>query len=131
MVSTEFVRSQFSVWETDDPSPWFASLPDTFDFTLAGAINPLKGKYTSKEQVFAAFGVIMSKLSGPPKVKIENILTSGDYAVVEVTRTAVSKGGVSYDEMACFVVRYEEEKMVELRVYIDTAVEKALFEESG
>ena len=131
MVSEQFVREQFACWETDDITPFFDSLPENFKWTVAGAINPLKGVYTSKDQCFQAYGQLMTKLSGPPVSKIFNVIVSGDYAVIEMTSHETSKQGKSYDEMLCMVVRYEGEQLVEIRMYADTAVEKEMFENTS
>lgn len=131
MVSEQFVREQFGSWETDNPVPFFESLPEKFTWTVTGAINPLRGIYTSKEQCLQAFGQMMSKLTAPPVCKIVHVLASGDYAVVEMTTTEESKAGKTYDEAMCFVVRYEGDKIAEMRMYADTAVEKEIFEETS
>ena len=131
MVSEQFVREQFGSWETDNPGPFFESLPEKFTWTVAGAINPLRGLYTSKEQCLQAFGQMMSKLTAPPVCKIVNVLVSGDYAVIEMTTAEESKAGKAYDEAMCFVVRYEGDKIAEIRMYADTAVEKEIFDETS
>lgn len=130
MVSEDFVRNHFASWETDDPIPFFQSLPEKFTWTVIGAINPLKGLYTTKEACLEAFGSIMSRLAAPPVCKIVNVLVAGDSAVVEISSKETSKAGKSYDEMMIFVVRYEEDKCVEIRMYADTAVEKEIFEQT-
>ena len=70
----------------------------------------------------------MSKLNAPPVCKIFSILVSGDYAVVEMTSKEQSMAGKSYDELMCFVVRYEGNCIAEIRMYADTAVEKEIFD---
>ena len=131
MVSEQFVREHFACWETENPIPFFDSLPENFTWTVAGAINPLKGSYTSKEQCLEAFAQLMSKLTEPPVCKIINVLVSGDYAVVEMSSKEKSKAGKTYDELMCFIVRYEGDNVVEIRMYADTAVEKEIFDETS
>jgi uncharacterized protein len=130
MVSEQFVREQFSCWETDNPMPFFDSLPEQFSWQVVGAINPLRGTYTTKEQCLETFNRLISKFEAPPVFKIINIIVAGDKAVVEVSSTETSKAGKSYDQLRCFVNRYENDKLVEIRMYVDTAVEKEAFESS-
>jgi ketosteroid isomerase-like protein len=131
MVTEQFVRDQFSCWETRIPIPFFDSLPESFTWTVAGAINPLRGVYRSKESALAAFGQKTSKMTVPPVCKIFNVMVSGDSAVVEMAGKTTSKAGKDYDEMACFILRYDGEgKVAEIRLYIDTAVEKEILEET-
>jgi uncharacterized protein len=129
MVAEDFVRSEFKPWETGDPILFFDKLPDNISWTVSGKLNPLSGHYTSKSDVLAIFGRLTSKLAGPPVCKITNILTSKDYAVVEMDFHSVSKGGNNYDQSLCWVCRYEGTTCVEVRLYVDTAGEVALFEE--
>lgn len=129
MVSEEFVRAEFAPWESGDPTAFFEKLPDNISWTVNGKLNPLAGHYTSKADVLATFGRLISKLAGPPACKITNLLTSGDYAVVEADFKSVSKGGNSYDQNICWICRYEGTLCVEVRIYVDTAGELALFEE--
>lgn len=129
MVSEDSVRSQFEDWEKGDPTAFFNTLSENVSWTVNGKLNPLAGHYTSKEDALGAFGQLSSKLSGPPTCKIKNLLISGDYAVVEMDFSTVSKGGKNYDQCICWVCRYEGTVCVEVKIYVDTAWEKALFEE--
>lgn len=133
MPTEEFVRAHFSPWETADPHSWFGTLADNVKWTVMGKQNPLHGEYNSREQVLEVFHGLMSKMAGPPTVKIENIITSGDYAVVEMSFAAPTKiplemyESKGYEQDMIWVCRYEGETIVELRCYIDTYGEEILF----
>ena len=129
MVTEAFIRDEFAPWETDNPIPFFEKLPDNVSWTVNGQFNPLAGHY-NKNEVLAVFGRLMSNFSKPPTLKITNVLPSGDYAVVEMTSHGVSTGGKVYDQVMCWVCRYEGDTCVMVRIYVDTAAEIRLFEES-
>ena len=54
----------------------------------------------------------------------------GDWAIVEMSFDAITKGGFNYYEDICFICRYEQETIVEVRLYVDTAGEIKVFSES-
>jgi ketosteroid isomerase-like protein len=135
MPTEEFVRAQFAPWETPDPISWFATaLADNIKWTILGKTNPLAGVYNSRDEVLSVFGTLMSKMAGPPNGKIESIIASGDYAVVEMSFSAPTKSplpeyeSAGFEEDMCWVCKYEGDTIVELRCYIDTLGEKILFE---
>jgi len=134
MPTEEFVRAQFAIWETPDPVSWFTTaLADNIKWIVPGKTNPLAGVYTSREQVLGVFGTLMSKMAGPPETKVENVIASGDSAVVEMSFKAPTKNplpgydGPGFEQDMCWVCKYEGEKIVELHCYIDTLGEKILF----
>lgn len=134
MPTEEFVRTQFAPWETPDPTSWFATaLAPNIKWKVVGITNPLAGTYNSPEEVLGVFGTLMSKMAGPPSGKIQTVIVSGDYAVVEMSFTAPTKAplpgypGSGYEQDMCWVCKYEGERIVELRCYIDTLGEKILF----
>ena len=130
MVSEAVVRAQFEPWNTPNPVPFLESLPENIKATVSGVINPCAGTYTSPAACVEAFGTMASRLGGPPESKIVNVVTAGDYATIELTFKSVSKKGNVYDQIMCFVAKYEGETIREIRLYIDTAVEKAIFDEA-
>ena len=90
MPTEEFVRAEFAPWETDDPSPYFANMPDNVCWTVTGKDHPTAGQHKSKAEALAVFGCLMSKLATPMACKITNVLASGDWAVVEMTGHATT-----------------------------------------
>jgi ketosteroid isomerase-like protein len=129
MPSEDFVRSHFAPWESDNPISFFDTLPDNVSWIITGKLNPKSGHYNSRAEVLEVFGSLMSKLSASPTCKITNVLTSKDYGVIEMDFHAVSKGGNDFDQDLCWVCRYEGDKCVAVKLYVDTAAEKQLFEE--
>jgi len=54
----------------------------------------------------------------------------GDWAVVEMSLDAMTKGGNNFYEDLCFVCRYGGNSIVEVRIYVDTAAEIKLMSEA-
>jgi ketosteroid isomerase-like protein len=57
-------------------------------------------------------------------------LVCGDWAVVEHNGHAVTKKGEDYKMEFCWVCRFESDKIVEVRMYMDTALGKKTIEEN-
>jgi ketosteroid isomerase-like protein len=129
MVTEESVQVHFAPWETQDPMPFFARIPDNVKWQVVGHLNPLAGSYTSKNEVLTVFGKLTAKFSGPITAKITNLLVFGDSAVVEMSFAAETVMGHGFQQQMCWVCQYVEDVCVSLRLYVDTAAEKQLFEE--
>ena len=130
MPTEDLVREQFAPWNTPNPVPFWDILPENMKLTVVGALNPCGGVYNTKAASLEAFSSMASRLGAPPESNIFNVLVSGDYAIVEMTFKCTTKKGNVYDQLNCFVVRYEGNKIVEARVYIDTAVEIAIYDQA-
>jgi uncharacterized protein len=57
-------------------------------------------------------------------------LVSGDWAVVELHSLATAKNGLRFDNRYCWVCRFEDDQIVEVRAYLDSALVARLFEEN-
>jgi uncharacterized protein len=106
------------------------NVADNVSWTMTGSENPLKGHFTSKAEIATKiFGRVMPKMATPMSGKVTNVLTVGDWAVVELKGHAITKGGKAYDQELCWICRYEGDKIVEATVYLDTALVKMVLEE--
>lgn len=65
----------------------------------------------------------------PGARKVKNILISGDWAVVEHTAEATTKGRMKMFQEFCWLCRFEEGMIVEVRIYLDTAMFGKVLEE--
>jgi ketosteroid isomerase-like protein len=61
---------------------------------------------------------------------LESALTSGDWAVVELHSLATATNGLRYDNRCCWLSRFRDDKIVEARAYLDSALVTILFEEN-
>jgi ketosteroid isomerase-like protein len=130
MVSESFVRSSFAHFEADNGPAFLQHVADNVSWTATGIDNPLGGHYTSKQEVGAKiFGRIIPKMATALTAKVTNVLTAGAWAVVELKSQGRSKGGKDYNQELCWICRYEDDKIVEVRMYLDTALLKALLDE--
>ena len=130
MVTEQMVRDAFTPFEAANGQLFMEALSENVSWTAMGTNNPMGGHWTSKaDLVKHVFGPLTAKLAAPMKSKVSNVLISGDWATVEMTGSATTKSGGRYDQELCMLCRFEGEKIVEVRTYIDSALVKATLEE--
>jgi uncharacterized protein len=62
-------------------------------------------------------------------IKINNIISAGDIAVVELSPSAITAYGTPTTDENCWIVKFEGDKIVNVRIYLDSALVKRVWEE--
>ena len=75
-----------------------------------------------KEQVLEVSK--MAQLQSYPVIKIKNIISEGNYVVIESTGEAKTIEGKPYNQVYCEVYRFDNEKLQEITTYLDTALSR-------
>jgi uncharacterized protein len=92
------------------------------DWTVQG-IHPLAGRYHSKQEFVAAtFDRLAAVFDGPATLKLVHLHVAGDTTVAELRVTAATQDGATYDNMLCWICRFEDEQIVAVRAYLDSAM---------
>jgi ketosteroid isomerase-like protein len=129
-VTAEYVRQIFIGLEEGDGSSFFDHVDDKVDWIVEGT-HPLAGHYQSKtdftEGTFAKLSKVLPKGA---QLHVENILVSGDAAAVELHSLAIAKNGFRFDNRYCWIVYFENDVIVRVRAYLDSAMVARLFEEN-
>ncbi|HYA63878.1 MAG TPA: nuclear transport factor 2 family protein [Candidatus Sulfotelmatobacter sp.] len=124
------VRNIFKNLESGDGQQFFAHVADDVDWTVEGT-HPLAGHYHSKADfVSHTFEKLNKVLPQGAELYVEHALVSEDWAVVELHSLATAKNGLRFDNRYCWVCRFEDGKIVEVRAYLDSALVARLFEEN-
>jgi ketosteroid isomerase-like protein len=76
------------------------------------------------------FATLAQVLPRGTQLQVENALASGDWAVVELRSSATAKNGLRFDNRYCWLCRFRDDKIVEVRAYLDSALVARLFEEN-
>jgi ketosteroid isomerase-like protein len=58
------------------------------------------------------------------------VIVQDDQAVVELHSLATAKNGMRFDNRYCWVVYFQDELIVPVRTYLDSAIVARLFEEN-
>ena len=129
-LSTAYVREIFKNLESGDGKGFFAHVLDDVDWIVEGT-HPLAGHYHSKTAFLAhTFEKLKKVLPQGAELYVEHVLVSGDWAVVELRSEATAKSGFRFDNRYCWICRFVNGTIVEVRAYLDSALVARLFEEN-
>jgi uncharacterized protein len=117
------LEALFRSLESAETRPRFwERVADDVDWTVQGT-HPLAGRYRDKETFVAATFERLGKVfDGPAKLEVLHVAGAGDLAVAEIRVTARTIGGETYDNTLCWVCRFAEDMIVEVRAYLDSAM---------
>jgi len=129
-VTVKYVREIFKGLEEGDGASFFNHVDDKVDWIVEGT-HPLAGHYRSKvafvEGTFAKLGKVLPKGA---QLHVENVLVSGDDAVVELHSLATAKNGLRFDNRYCWVLHFEDKTIDAVRAYLDSTMVTRLFDEN-
>jgi uncharacterized protein len=129
-ITVEYVSEIFKGLQEGDGAAFFNHVNDQVDWIVEGT-HPLAGHYRSKaafiEGTFAKLGKVLPKGA---QLHVENILISGDDAVVELHSLATAKNGLRFDNRYCWVLHFGDKTIDVVRAYLDSAMVSRLFEEN-
>jgi uncharacterized protein len=124
------IQEIFRHLESGDGKGFFEHVADNVDWTVEGT-HPLAGHYHSKADFLAhTFEKLARVLPGGAQLHVQNVLLSDNWAVVELRSEATAENGLRFDNRYCWVCRFEDGKIVEVRAYLDSALVARLFEEN-
>jgi uncharacterized protein len=124
------VRKIFAGLEHGDGDAFFSHVADDVDWTVMGT-HPLAGHYSSKAAFKAGtFSKLGKVLPGGAQLNLTHAFVAGDTAVVELVSAATARNGMRFDNHYCWIVRFERERIVEIRAYLDSALVAELFREN-
>jgi ketosteroid isomerase-like protein len=129
-LNTAYVREIFNNLESGDGKGFFDHVADNVDWIVEGT-HPLAGHYHSKADFLAhTFEKLAKVLPQGAELHTEHVLVSEDLAVVELHSLAIAKNGFRFDNRYCWVCRFVNGTIVEVRAYLDSAMVARLFEEN-
>jgi uncharacterized protein len=114
------VRTAFSEMAQGNPGPFLAQLSDDIVYTVIGDTTfsgTFRGRDNFLANVPARLGVA---LASPLLLHADNVIASGDYVVVQAHGTANLRSGAPYNNVYCFVFRFDGGIVVEVTEYLDT-----------
>ena len=129
-LSEAYVREIFQNLESGDGKGFFDHVVDDVDWIVEGT-HPLAGHYHSKADFLAGtFDKLAKVLPKGAELHTEHVLVSGDWAIVELHSLATAKNGMRFDNRYCWVCRFVNRTIVEVRAYLDSVMVARLFEEN-
>jgi len=129
-ITPDDVREIFKGLESGDGRAFFEHVADGVDWTVMGT-HPLAGHYRSKrafqEATFSKLGKV---LPNGAQLRVTNLIVAANVAVVELVSDATALSGMRFDNHYCWVVRFEGDRIVEVRAYLDSAMVAELFRQN-
>jgi hypothetical protein len=127
MMDKEAVAALFAHLAEGDGAAFFDHVADDVDWTVE-ATHPLAGHYRSKQAFRAGtFEKLGQVLPAGAELGVEHILVAGDWAVVELRSHATARDGMRFDNRYCWVCRFADDVIVEVRAYLDSWLVGELF----
>jgi ketosteroid isomerase-like protein len=129
-ITLDRVREIFMKLEDGDGSDFFTHVADDVDWIVEGT-HPLAGHYYSKTDFLAhTFTKLDKVLPHGTQLHVESALLSGDWAVVELHSLATAINGLRFDNRYCWLCRFRDAMIIEVRAYLDSALMARLFTEN-
>lgn len=129
MVDRQAIRALFDRLR-DDPDAFFAGVADDVDWTVEGT-HPLAGRYRGKADFRAhTFARLAKVLPDGARLSVETVLVDGDWAIVELRSDARAANGMRFDNRYCWLCRFADDRIVEVRAYLDSALVAELFRQN-
>ncbi|KAF7177656.1 hypothetical protein CNMCM7691_006017 [Aspergillus felis] len=116
------VRAIFEPFERGNAAAFFAHIADDVDWQVKGTFCPISGHYRSKDEFHNATKSLSSTWASPLKLQIENIISDGRQAAVELKAVdTMCKNGLQFTNEYTWVCEFNEEnKIIKIRAYMDT-----------
>jgi hypothetical protein len=115
------VRSILAKLTSDRPDELLNQLADDVRWTVLGT-HPLAGCGTSNAAYLrATFPRLRQLFKAAPGLCAGDILVDGDKAVMKLRTSATAKRGGRFQRENCGFYRFENERIVEVREYLDSA----------
>lgn len=129
-VDKKEVTALFAHLEHGDGEKFFEHVADDVDWTVEGT-HPLAGHYHSKKDFLAGtFDKLAKVLPEGTQLATRNVLVDGDWAIVELRSRATARNGMRFDNHYCWLCRFADGRIVEVRAYLDSWLVGELFREN-
>ena len=129
-VQASYVKSLFANLEEGKSGAFFEHVADDVNWTVMGT-HPLAGSYHTKADFLAhTFARLDKILKEGVVLRVTNVLVDGDSAAVELESLSTALNGKPFDNTYCWVVRFSNGTIVEVRAYLDSALVQRLIDEN-
>jgi uncharacterized protein len=130
VLTAAIVKNIFHSLEIGDSDSFFQHVADNVDWKVMGT-HPLAGHYTSKASFKAAtFQRLGKMLPNGLKLHVCNIMVDSNMAAVELRAEATARNGMDFNNEYCWICRFAEGQIVEVRAYLDSALVQRLCAEN-
>jgi len=129
-IQAGYVRNLFANLENGRTDAFFDHVAEDVEWTVMGT-HPLAGTYHTKADFLAhTFARLNKLLKEGVVLRVTNLLVDGDTAAVELRSLSTALDGKPFDNTYCWVARFSNGTIVEVRAYLDSALVQQLIDEN-
>jgi len=130
MIEKAYVNGLFEKLRSA-PEEFFARVSDRVRWTVMGT-HPLAGEYLSKQDFLERNFARLNRLlrDGSASLEVQGILVDGDVAVVEMKGRGTALNGKPFDNVYCWIARFENGIITEVTAYVDSALVQRILDEN-
>ena len=129
-IQADSVRSLFANLESGRTDVFFDHVAEDVNWTVMGT-HPLAGTYHTKADFLAhTFARLNKLLKEGVILRVTNLLVDGDTAVVELQSLSTALNGKPFNNRYCWIARFSNGTIVEVRAYLDSALVQRLIDEN-
>jgi uncharacterized protein len=101
---------------------FFDRVADDVNWTVMGT-HPLAGTYMSKTSFArATFDRLTPLMRSGVRLHLQRLFIDGDTMIAELQARSTTLEGAAFDNHYCWICRFEGERIVEVRAYLDSAM---------
>ena len=128
--TVDYVAKLYENLSSGKTSAFFDNVADDVYWTVMRT-HPLAGVYNSKADFLKhTFERLSRVLKGGVILKVTHIFVSGDIAVVEMTSTSTTLDGKLWPNTYCWITRFVDGLIVEVRAYSDSVLVQQVIDEN-
>jgi len=121
------VLDAYVALNSGDAAGYFARMADDVQITYFGS-HRFSRTFRGKQDLMKNFvPPLREGLDDSIKLHVKNVIGEGDQVVVEAQGEARTKDGLDYNNLYCIVLRLANDKIVEIREYMDTDLTQKIF----
>ena len=129
-IRADYVRSLFANLENGRTDAFFDHVAEDVNWTVTGT-HPLAGTYQTKADFLAhTFDRLNKILKEGVDLRVTNLLVDGDTAAVELQSLSTALNGKPFNNRYCWIARFSNGTIVEVRAYLDSALVQQLIDEN-
>lgn len=124
----QLMQNIFAEMANGNLDPFVDAMAEDMEWTWMGTehwTRTFKGKDSVVNELLAA---VKSTLNEPFEVIVHNFIAEDDYVVIEHSGKNTTPDGRPYNNKYCWVCRFSEGKLRELREYMDTELVTKTFD---
>ena len=93
--------------------------------------HPLAGTYHGRDLfIRSTFNRLNNVLKDGVRLRVMNVLIAGTTAVVELEALSIALNGSPFRNRYCWICRFDNDEIVEVRAYLDSALVQKLLDEN-